>query len=213
MGEPPSSGTGLADVDIEQRLARLDEVLGQLEHIPGRTAELALEAVETLTEVYGEALGRVVTASASRPGLLAAYTGDELLRHLLLLHRLHPDPVEARVARAVDDLAPQLRSQGASAEFNGVRDGVAYVTVSSGSCGSCGTNGELSDLVRQHVATMAPELAGVEISAPPRVAALIPVGALLRPPALPDRSGREAGIAARLPLRAPARGSGLRGPR
>src|SRR6185369_10627026 len=118
---------GLEDDAVEQMLTQLDEILGQLEQMPGRTAELALSAVETLTEVYGEALRRVIAAAASSPDLLAAYTGDELLRHLLLLHVIHPDPVAARAARAVDDLAPQLRSQGASAQFTGVLDGVAHV--------------------------------------------------------------------------------------
>jgi hypothetical protein len=181
MAEAPGhDGPGLDDAALEQRLARLDEVLGQLETIPGRTAELALEAVETITEVYGEALGRVVAASASRPELLAAYTADELVRHLLLLHRIHPDAVDARAARAVDDLAPQLRSRGVSAQFAGVRDGVAHVMVSSGSCGSCGTDAELADVLRRHVVTMAPELAGVEISVPAAEPALIPVSSLSR---------------------------------
>jgi hypothetical protein len=181
MAEPPPP-PALDDAEVEQRLARLDELLGQLEQVPGRTAELALEAIEALTEVYGEALGRVLAAAAGRPELLAAYTGDELLRHLLLLHRIHPDPVAARAARAVADLAPQLRSQGASAQFAGVRDGVAHVTVSSGSCGSCGGQDDVAEVVRRQVATMAPELAGIEISAPAAVRALIPAETLLRPP-------------------------------
>lgn len=177
---PVPDRPGLDDAALEQRLARLDEMLGQLEHIPGRTAELALEAVETMTEIYGEALSRVVAASASRPELLAVYTGDELLRHLLLLHRIHPDAVDARAARAVDDLAPQLRSRGVSAQFAGVRDGVAHVVVSSGSCASCGADADLADVVRRHVVTMAPELTGVEISAPAAEPALIPVSSLSR---------------------------------
>jgi Fe-S cluster biogenesis protein NfuA len=106
-----------------------------------------------------------------------------LLRHLLLLHGIHPDPVEVRAARAVDDLGPQLRSQGASAQFTGVRDGIGYVTVSAGSCGSCGGHDDVAEVVRRHVATMAPDLARIEISAPPPVRALIPADALLRPPA------------------------------
>jgi hypothetical protein len=181
MAEPPAP-RALDDAEVEQRLARLDEVLGALEHVPGRTAELALEAIEMMTEVYGEALGRVLAMAAGRPELLAAYTGDELLRHLLVLHAIHPDSVAARAARAVDDLAPRLRAEGASAQFTVVQDGVAHVTVSTGSCGSCGGGAELADEVRRHVATMVPELMGVEISAPAAVRALIPADTLLRPP-------------------------------
>jgi hypothetical protein len=182
MAEPPADPVVLDDAAIEQRSALLDEALGQLEQMPGRTAELALDAIETLTEVYGEALRRVMTAATGRPELLAVYTDDELLRHLLLLHGIHPDPPAARAARAVEDLAPHLRTLGASAQFSGVRDGVAYVTVSSGSCGSCGGHDDVAELVRRHVATMAPDLDRIEISAPAAVRALIPVDTLLRPP-------------------------------
>jgi hypothetical protein len=182
MAEPAPEPVVLDDAAIEQRLALLDEVLGQLEQMPGRTAELALDAVETLTEVYGEALRRVVAAAERRPALLTAYTSDELLRHLLLLHGIHPDPVAVRAARAVEDLAPHLRSQGAWAQVTGVRDGVAYVTVSSGSCGSCGGHDDVAELVRRHVATMAPDLERIEISAPAAAPAFIPVDTLWRAP-------------------------------
>ncbi len=182
MADAPATVEGLDDAGVEQRLARLDDVLGQLERVPGRTAELAMEAVETLTEIYGEALGRAVRACSGHPQVLSAFSGDELLGHLLVLHGIHPDPAERRAARAVADLAPQLRSQGASAELGGVRDGVAHVVVSSGSCGSCGSSTDVHELVRSQVMTMAPELAGVEISAPAPAPALIPVTALAHRP-------------------------------
>jgi Fe-S cluster biogenesis protein NfuA len=182
MAEPAADPHRLDDAAVERRLARLDDLLGQLEQIPGRTAALALEAVETLTEVYGEALGRAVTGAAGSPEVLATFTGDELLHHLLLLHRVHPDPVQVRVARAVDALRPQLRAQGATIELGGVRDGIARLSVSSGSCGSCGATATLHEVVREQVLTAAPELAGVEVVAPAPAPALIPVAALSRRP-------------------------------
>lgn len=35
-------------------------------------------------------------------------TGDALLEHLLVLHGIHPDPVERRVAHALDELRPAV---------------------------------------------------------------------------------------------------------
>ncbi|SCL34012.1 hypothetical protein GA0070624_4880 [Micromonospora rhizosphaerae] len=180
----------LDDAAVEPRLARLDDVLGQLERIPGRTAELAMEAVETLTEVYGEALARVADLAAGSPRLLDGLTGDELLRHLLLLHCIHPDPAERRVARALDDLRAQLRSQGAEAELVEVRDVVARISVSSRSCGGCGT--ALHDLIREQVLTVAPELSGVHVVAPEPAPALIPVTAVRRRPDADDGAMRAA---------------------
>lgn len=179
MGEQPEAQR-LDDGAVEPRLARLDAVLGQLEQTPGRTAELALEAVETLTEVYGEALARVTDLAVDSPHALDRLTSDELLRHLLLLHHIHPDPPERRVARTVDDLRPQLRTQGAEIAFVGVEDGVARISLSASSCG--GGAAALRDLVREQVLTFAPELSGVDVVAPAPAPALIPLAALWQRP-------------------------------
>ncbi|MET8907746.1 hypothetical protein [Micromonospora sp. NPDC004551] len=168
----------LADAAVEPRLARLDAVLGQLEQTPGRTAELALEAVELLTEVYGEALARITDLAGEGAGELDRLIDDELLRHLLLLHRLHPDPLEGRVARAVDDLRPQLRARGAEIALVGVHDEVARISLSASSCGAAA----LGDLVREQVLTFAPELSAVDVTAPAPAPALIPVAALWQRP-------------------------------
>lgn len=177
----------LDDEAVEARLVWLDGVLGELEKMPGRTAELGLEIIGALTEVYGEALARVTDLAAGSPHLLRGLTGDELLRHLLLLHRVHPDPPQQRVARAVEDLRPQLRSQGAEADLVDVQDGVARINLSSRSCGGGGT--ALHDLIREEVLTVAPELSGVTILAPQPAPALIPVTALRHRPDSPARRG------------------------
>ncbi|MGW4567748.1 NifU family protein, partial [Streptomyces sp. NPDC004561] len=52
----------LRDPAVEARLARLDEVLAGLESAPGP----ALEAVRLLTEVYGEALARMLDHTDER---------------------------------------------------------------------------------------------------------------------------------------------------
>jgi hypothetical protein len=172
----------LDDAAVEQRLAMVEDLLGRLEQVPGRTAELALEAVETLVEVYGEAFARIVTAARDAPGVLTALTEDELIRHLLLLHQVHPGSVEERVARAVADAAPALRSRGASADVVGVDEGVVQLVVSSGSCGHCGASTEAQAQVADEVLAAAPELVGVRFVDPPRTTAVIPVEALLRRP-------------------------------
>ncbi|MGW5666793.1 hypothetical protein [Micromonospora sp. NPDC003776] len=194
MGEQPDAPR-LDDAAVEPRLARLDALLGQLEQTPGRTADLALEAVETLTEVYGEALARVTDLAADTPHALDRLTSDELLRHLLLLHHIHPDPPERRVARTVDDLRPQLRTQGAEIAFVGVQDGVARISLSASSCGG---GAALRDLVREQVLTFAPELSAVDVVAPVPAPALIPLAALWQRPDRTDAAtvhevGRVAG--------------------
>ena len=71
----------LLDPEVEARLARLDALLDGLDATPGPATRSAVEAVALLTEVYGEALARVLDLS---DGTLAArLADDELLGHLL----------------------------------------------------------------------------------------------------------------------------------
>lgn len=168
-----ADGTRLDDPGVEQRLARLDELLDQLQQTPGRTAEVALEAVETVLEVYGEALCRVTDRLGA-----GELTGDELLRHLLLLHHIHPDATPERVRRAVRDAGDQLRQRGARVELVAMEDDTAVVRVASGSCGSCGDTTALRDVVRDEVLAAAPELAAVRFVDAEPAATLIPLAAV-----------------------------------
>ncbi|QTD96159.1 NifU family protein [Streptomyces cyanogenus] len=149
----------LPDPAVEARLARLDEVLAGLETVPGP----ALEAVRLLTEVYGEALARVLDL-AEQP-LREQLADDELLGHLLVLHDLHPEPPERRAARAVEKLRPAVRERGGDLEWAGVEGRVARVRLSTGGgCGSgCGGgSGDALEAVRAAVLAVAPELESVE---------------------------------------------------
>ncbi|MFJ8196735.1 NifU family protein [Streptomyces sp. NPDC096152] len=162
------SPTGrLADPAVESRLARLDELLAGLESAPGPTARGAIEAVRLLTEVYGEALARVLDHADGRmAGRLAE---DELLGHLLVLHGIHPESAEHRAARAVERLRPAVRERGGDLEWAGVEDGadgrVGRVRLTTGGgCGSgCGGGtDDVADAVRAAVLAAAPELTAVE---------------------------------------------------
>jgi Fe-S cluster biogenesis protein NfuA len=173
----------LDDVAVEERLARLDDVLGQLERIPGATAALALEAVQALTEVYGAALARVVDVAS--PAVLESFDRDELLRHLMVLHGLHPHPVEHRVQAALDRVRPYLNSHGGDVTLVSVADGVARVAL-SGHCDGCtSSTTTMETAIRDAVLAVAPELEGVEAepaTAQPHPAPVIAVDSLLRRP-------------------------------
>ncbi|GAA2277102.1 NifU family protein [Streptomyces hawaiiensis] len=158
------AGARLADPDVEARLARLDQALETLESAPGPTTRSATEAVALLTEVYGEALARVLDAADER--LAERLADDELLGHLMVLHDIHPEPAERRAARAVERLRPAVRERGGDVEWAGVEGQVARVrlTKGGGGCGSgCGGGGsEVTDAVRAAVLAAAPELTAVE---------------------------------------------------
>jgi Fe-S cluster biogenesis protein NfuA len=68
--------------------------------------------------------------------LAAALAGDDVVAHLLLLHGLHPVPLEARVRGALAEVRPYLESHGGNVELLGVDDGVVRLRM-QGSCSGC----------------------------------------------------------------------------
>jgi hypothetical protein len=175
----------LDDGGVEALVERVEQLLGRLEEVPGPAGELAGAAVAALTELYGEALGRAVTCARADPAVLRSLTDDALVGHLLALHGVHPDPVERRVARAVDGLRLELSSLGRDVTLAGLSEGVAEVVLSGhgGGCGSGGPSAEqLTDLVRDVVVGVAPELADVHVTTE-RPTTFVPLDSLLRAPA------------------------------
>ncbi|MFI2435960.1 NifU family protein [Streptomyces sp. NPDC018693] len=154
MAEPAR----LDDTAVSARLARVDELLDRLENTPGPTARDALAAVRALTEIYGEALARVLDRTDA--SLAAAFADDELLGHLMVLHDVHPEHVLPRLDRAVERLRGPLRERGGDLHLVGVDDGVARIRLTAPGCGS--TAAGVLDAVRQSLLAVAPELRGVE---------------------------------------------------
>ncbi|MFQ3555649.1 NifU family protein [Streptomyces gramineus] len=167
---------------VEARLARLDTLLESLESTPGPATGPAVEAVRLLTEVYGEALARVMDrADADLTGHLL---DDELLDHLLVLHDVHPEPPERRAARAVERLRPAVRERGGDVEWAGLEGEVGRVRLTTGGgCGSgCGGGTtDVADAVREAVLAAAPELADVQPLPEDPAPAFVPLASLRRP--------------------------------
>ncbi|WP_435611929.1 NifU family protein [Streptomyces sp. bgisy159] len=178
--EPATAGATRLGADaVAARLARVDDLLERLESSPGPTSRDALAAVRALTEVYGEALARVL--DRADPALAAALADDELLGHLMVLHDVHPEQVLPRLDRAVERLRGPLRERGGDLELVGVDEGVARVRLRAGGCGS--TAAGVMDAVRDTLLAVAPELHGVERAPEPGgTAAFVPLDTLTLAP-------------------------------
>ncbi len=128
----------MSDTASEQ-IARVENLLGQLETLPDVAArETATEAMQALLDLYGEGLGRIVdvVATGDDGTLAVALADDELVAHLLLLHGLHPVPVEERVRGALEGVLPYLESHGGNVQLLGVEDGIVRLRL-EGSCSGC----------------------------------------------------------------------------
>jgi Fe-S cluster biogenesis protein NfuA len=168
---------GLPDEQVRARVARLEELLERLEHLPGAATQMALEAIESLVEIYGTALARVTAMAEAGNLSLRSLAGDEVVGHLMLLHGLHPDPPELRITRALDEVRPHLGEQD-DVELTGIHDGVATIRVTVAGCSS--TAAALASSLQEAVLAAAPELAGIEpvVVRPAAAPALIPLDAV-----------------------------------
>ncbi|MET9147233.1 NifU family protein [Streptomyces sp. NPDC057197] len=189
MAEPVRTPPRLGDGEVAARIARVDELLEKVENAPGPTARAALDAVRALTEVYGEALARVLShaehAEHADRALTEQLAADELLGHLLVLHGIHPEPPARRAARAVERLRPVLQERGGDVELVDVDERAARVRLKTPGCGSgCGSaSTDVEEAVREAVLAAAPELTAVEPVPEAGAGAFVPIEALTRRPA------------------------------
>jgi Fe-S cluster biogenesis protein NfuA len=113
-------------MDERALIERIEGLLEGVEDDPR-----AVEVASALLDLYGEGLRRIVARAPA-----ADLADDELVSHLLLLHDLHPVPVEERVRAALAEVRPYLDSHGGDVELLGVDAGVARLRL-NGSCSGC----------------------------------------------------------------------------
>lgn len=119
--------------------ARIEALLEQVESLDPSCRTVAGELVQELVDLYGEGLGRLVEVVAARDAdgsLARELAADELVAHLLLLHGLHPVPLEERVRGALAEVRPYLESHGGDVQLVGVQEGVVRLRL-EGSCSGC----------------------------------------------------------------------------
>jgi Fe-S cluster biogenesis protein NfuA/nitrite reductase/ring-hydroxylating ferredoxin subunit len=144
---------------VSESVARVESLLGELETLEDPVArEKATEVVQAVVEMYGEGLERILERVDGR-GL----ADDELVAHLLMLHDLHPVPVEDRVREALDGVRPYLESHGGDVELLGLdADGVVRLRM-HGSCHGCPSSTMTLKLaIEDAIQKAAPEVERIE---------------------------------------------------
>jgi len=99
---------GTAGAEIE----RLVHELNAIEHAPARRQ--AQDLVRMLLSLYGAALSRALAIVRTEQGgpdaVIDRFASEPLLASLLVLHDLHPHPIEVRIDRALNALHARLPS-------------------------------------------------------------------------------------------------------
>ncbi|HEX9226812.1 MAG TPA: NifU family protein, partial [Arthrobacter sp.] len=147
----------------------------------------AEELVRQVTELYGSGLARILEILDDRGhldgGTLDALTADELVSSLLVIHGLHPQDVETRVAAALDSVRPYLGSHGGNVELMDISPAGVVRLRLLGTCQGCPSSSvTLKFAVEEAIESAAPEVTAIEVveeESRPAVPAVIPVDALL----------------------------------
>jgi hypothetical protein len=120
-------------IRVEEALRRIDELVASLSHVGDSVArETARELVETVLDVHGIALARIMARLAAAEGgwaLADALAHDEQVKALLLLYGLHPDGAETRLRDALAVIEPRLNTAGAVVALGRVTANAASVRV------------------------------------------------------------------------------------
>jgi Fe-S cluster biogenesis protein NfuA/nitrite reductase/ring-hydroxylating ferredoxin subunit len=107
-------------------VARVEAAIGEIEGQPK-----AMEAVQAIVEMYGEGLARIMDRVDG-----ATFLDDDLVAHLLLIHDLHPVPLEDRVRGALEEVRPYMESHKGGVELVSIEEGVVRLRL-EGSCSGC----------------------------------------------------------------------------
>jgi Fe-S cluster biogenesis protein NfuA/nitrite reductase/ring-hydroxylating ferredoxin subunit len=179
------------DIQARERVGQIESLLEDIETLPDPVAQArCTEVVSALLDLYGEGLARIVERMPEPRALVE----DELVAHLLLLHGLHPVPVEARVHGALEEVRPYLQSHGGNVQLVSLQDGVLRLRL-EGSCSGCPSSAAtLALAVEDAVRKAAPEIEEIkaEDAEPAPASANGPALIQLEPLATPAPNGNGA---------------------
>ena len=150
----------MAARNLRQVGDRVEALLGEFREAgdPAST-ERAEELVRLLVELYGSGLERLMELVTEKDGALVdRIVEDQLLASLLVLHGLHPVPVERRV----NDALEKARKYAGPVNLLGFDDeGVVHLELEHSPQGCPSTAITVKNAVEKAVLDAAPELAGV----------------------------------------------------
>ncbi|MFJ9742982.1 hypothetical protein [Streptomyces sp. NPDC101166] len=159
-------------VNAEETGRRVEEVLDRLaSSTDPAAAPAAEELVRSLMDFYGAGLARVLRLLSASGEPLGTLLGDRLVASLLVLHDLHPEDRDTRIARALDDLPEHALEVAGFDEDGGV------LRLRSRAGGGCGCGSDVRSAVEEALACFAPEVKSVEVQAAPAEPALLQIGA------------------------------------
>ena len=158
--------------DLQNRLAHIDSLVGELQRLPDPAARAMVEQLlSTVLDLHGEALSRMLDTLGD-PGdpatdrLLHTLADDELISGVLLLHGLHPVDLRTRVEDALESVRPYMRSHGGGVELVGIVGDAVHIRL-EGHCRGCPSSQMTLKLaVEKAIFEAAPDVSEIQVEAP-----------------------------------------------
>ncbi len=168
---PPFNGAARlphSNGDVNHQGKRIQKIIGQIESLPDLEArELLHDCLQSILALHGDGLARILqlvkNAGAAGQEVTGALLRDKLVRGLLLIHGLHPVPLETRLREALEKIRPYMKSHGGNVELVQLENDKARLRL-EGTCKSCPSSAVTLELaVRQSVEEACPDLLGFEV--------------------------------------------------
>ena len=155
--------------DSQAEFARRVDELARLETLAQSWEPMqqgVLSALKTgIEELNAEAFKRLIRAlkgDAASAAALSTAVRDPLVYQVLRFHGLVKEPLEHRVARALDEVRPSLKQHGGDVELVAIKFPDTVEVRLIGSCQSCPSSGEtLSEGVEKSIKALCPEITTV----------------------------------------------------
>ncbi|MGB0125244.1 MAG: hypothetical protein WA419_18135 [Silvibacterium sp.] len=179
-----------SEKEFQEKIRQLGTLVGELDQMPAGSSRVpARELAQLLMEVHGTGLERmmeIVFESVEQGNALISRFGqDPIVRNLLLLYSLHPEDLETRVLRALDNTGARLRKFDTKVELLSIQNGAVRLRLhtSGHACGS--TTKNLQSIVEESLYELAPDMTSLEIlgSEDEGASGFVPLENLLKHPA------------------------------
>lgn len=167
------SGRVSEDARLRAESAQIDQLLEELRGMLTPPAWLRVEQVlRRVTDLYGAGLAHLLAhahTAGAEPGTLAGHAAaDELLASLLVLHGLHPQSAEERIATALAAVRSELELAAEALVLVAVgEDGVVHLRSAGALGGGAMSARVVEGITKRAIEAAAPEVTGVEIAGMP----------------------------------------------
>jgi hypothetical protein len=154
------------DEQLRAESLEIEHLLGEIQQLVTPPAWQRIERVlARVVRLYGAGLARSLVHARSAgvaPAFDELVAGDDLLASLLVLHGLHPLPVEERVGRAVVSARAELGIGADDLVLVSVQDGRVELQASSELGGGAMAARVAEAAIRRVIESVAPEITAVE---------------------------------------------------